>query len=149
MLPFSEPSLPRPRLLLQVRGLSLVYEGAPLKMEPKLDYIKRKEEERKSRPNAEPAGGAAGGAAAAAAGRKRRAEAEPEGADGEEAAAGEEAEEAEVEVPEYEPGCILAFDFGETEFAEVRGQGRGRERCGRERCGREGPSRTCVGRRRG
>ena len=108
-----------------MRGLSLVYEGAPLKMEPKLDYIKRKEEERKSRPNAAPAGGAAGGAAAApAAGRKRRAEAEPEGGEegadgeGEEAAAGEE---AEVEVPEYEPGCVLTFDFGEAEFAEVRG----------------------------
>lgn len=105
----------------QVCGLSLVYEGAPLKMKPKLDYIARKEEERKSRPNAAPAGGAAGGAAgAAAAGRKRRAEAEPEeGGDGE----GEEVaaeEEAEVEVPEYEPGCVLTFDFGEAEFAEVR-----------------------------
>ncbi|PRW45723.1 la 1 [Chlorella sorokiniana] len=105
----------------KVRALSLVFEGAPLKMEPKLDYIKRKEEERKSRPNAAPAGGAggaAGGAAGApAAGRKRRAEAEPEGGEegGEDAAAGEE---AEVEVPEYEPGCILAFDFGEAEFAE-------------------------------
>ena len=116
---------------VQVRGLSLVYEGAPLAMEPKLAYIQRKEAERKSRPGAAPTAAAAA-AAAPAAGRKRRAEGEPEGGqrggDGGAAAAaaaaagGEEGgEAAEVEVGEYEPGCVLAFDFGEAEFAEVRG----------------------------
>ncbi|KAI7838439.1 hypothetical protein COHA_007702 [Chlorella ohadii] len=113
----------------KVRGLSLVYEGAPLSMEPKLAYIQRKEAERKSRPGAAPAGGVpAAPAAAPTAGRKRRAEGEPEGGQrggdgGAAAAAAAAAEEggeaAEVEVGEYEPGCVVAFDFGEAEFAEA------------------------------
>jgi hypothetical protein len=108
--------------------MSLEFEGAPLKLEPKLEYIARKEEERKNRPNSPAAANAAGAAAAAtAAGKKRRAEGEAggedaaaaaaEGPEGAAAAAGEE-EEGEVEVPAYESGCVLHFDFGEAaEFA--------------------------------
>ncbi|KAL4447785.1 hypothetical protein ABPG75_005004 [Micractinium tetrahymenae] len=110
----------------KVRGKELVYEGAPLAMEPKLDYIKRKQEEREARAAAAPAGGDATAAPAAPpASRKRRAEGEPgEGDDeaaGDAGAAAEEAAAAEEpEVGNYEPGCILHFDFGgDAEFAEA------------------------------
>lgn len=35
----------------RIRGLSLVFEGAPLQLEPKVEYMKRKEEERHARFN--------------------------------------------------------------------------------------------------
>ncbi|PSC69422.1 la 1 [Micractinium conductrix] len=108
----------------RVLGLELMYEGAPLTLEPKLAYIARKEEVRKSRPGA--AGAADGKPAAAAAGRKRAAEGEA-GEEGGAAAAGEggeaaaqETAEAEVEVGQYDPGCVLNFDFGEeAQFEEA------------------------------
>ena len=92
------------------------------------------QEVRKSRPGA--AGAADGKPAAAAAGRKRAAEGEA-GEEGGAAAAGEggeaaaqETAEAEVEVGQYDPGCVLNFDFGEeAQFEEVgrlRGGGGGR-----------------------
>lgn len=126
--------------------MALVYAGAPLVMEPKVDYIARKEEEKKNRPAGTPADAEEAGAApttkpaptkpaaakpaaaaAASKGKKRRAEGEPEedeaeGGEGEaaEAAAAGEAAEEEVEVPEYQPGCVLAFDFGEdAEFSQA------------------------------
>jgi hypothetical protein len=101
--------------------MELVFEGAPLKMEAKLDYVQRKEEERHARPNS-PVG---------TAGKKRRAEGEPEagekgaegGAEGgeeEAAAAAAGGEEAPAPAPQYEPGCVLHFDFGaEVEFTEA------------------------------
>jgi hypothetical protein len=106
-----------------VLGMSLEFAGAPLQLEAKLEYIQRKEQERHARPNS-PVG--------ATAGKKRRAEGEPDAGDeggeggedggkgeGEAAAAGGEAAEGEAAAPEYEPGCILHFDFGEAaEFKE-------------------------------
>ncbi|KAL4442520.1 hypothetical protein ABPG77_005104 [Micractinium sp. CCAP 211/92] len=109
----------------KVRGMELVYEGAPLTLEPKLEFIKRKGEERAAREAAAPAAeGAAAAAAAAPASRKRRAEGEPgEGDEGEEAggegAAAEAAAEEEPDLGDYEPGCVLHFDFGDAEFAEA------------------------------
>ena len=99
--------------------MSLVYEGAPLQMEAKLDFIARKDEERAAAAAAAPPAAAAKPAAAPAS-RKRRAEGEPEPADGEEGGEGGEGEgeaaaeeaEAEVEVPPYEPGCVLRFEYG-------------------------------------
>lgn len=109
--------------------MELVYEGAPLTLEPKLEFIKRKGEERAAREAAAPAaegGSAAGaGAGAAPASRKRRAEGEPGGDDegeeagGEGAAAEAAAEEEEPDLGDYEPGCVLHFDFGDAEFAEA------------------------------
>lgn len=61
--------LPRPGPL-QVAGSELEFEGAPLRMEPKLDYIKRKEQERHARPNS-PHQQAAAAQPAAAAGEQK------------------------------------------------------------------------------
>lgn len=120
MTPTRTPVL-RP-LLSQVAASELVYDGAPLQMETKLAFIARKEEDKAAAASAAAAkpGGAAGGEAR---GRKRRAEGEPEPADGEEgedgAGASAEAEAAEVEVPPYEAGCVLRFEFGaDVAFAQ-------------------------------
>lgn len=117
-----QPPPPTPLRRQQVRGIDLVYDGAPLTMEPKLDYIKRKGEERAAREAAAPPAAASGPAS-----RKRRAEGEPgEGAEAEGAAGeGEGGDGGDAQAPEepelgdYEPGCILHFDFGDAEFAEA------------------------------
>jgi len=104
----------------RIKGLALEFEGAPLVLEPKVDYVKRKEEERHARPNSPHNNIANPGPA----GPKRAREEEDDqevaaatGADGEPGREGRgegaEAEEA-VTVPEFVPGCLVYFDFGTT-----------------------------------
>lgn len=84
-------------------GLSLVFEGAPLKIEPKLEFVARREAEKAAQP-AEEQEAPAPAKARASPGQKRPRE-EPE---------------AEIVLEEYTPGCCVAFDFGEDcEFAEA------------------------------
>ena len=89
-------------------GLSLEFEGAPLKLEPKLEYVARRAAEKAAEPAKEaPAAAAAAPAPAAKPAQKRPREEEKEAA-------------APAEVEDYVPGCCVAFDFGEDcEFAEV------------------------------
>lgn len=82
----------------KLQKLSLVFEGAPLKMEPKLDYVARKEVERRSDlnspaiPSHDPSPGIGNGTGYH----------------------GAEPNDAAVH---FEQGCVLYFNFGEaTEF---------------------------------
>ena len=108
----------------RVAGMQLEHEGAVVQLEPKLEFVKRKEEERQARPAPAAAAPAAKPAKPAAkpAGGKRKAEAEPEAAEeGEGGGDGEAAEgegaAGEAHVPTYDPGCVVHFDFGECEFS--------------------------------
>lgn len=101
--PASQPLLPSPllptlaspparKIHAQIAKESLTYAGAPLTLEPKAEYVKRREAERAAKAAAQAA------APPPAAGAKR---------------SREEGEEPAAEPPTYTPGCCVAFDFGE------------------------------------
>ncbi|RMZ53027.1 hypothetical protein APUTEX25_001146, partial [Auxenochlorella protothecoides] len=95
-----------PEEAARVAGQSLVFQGAPLQLEPKLRYVARREEERDARAEAadQAPAAAAEPAAPAPSGTKRPREAEAAAAPAEAAAA--------VEVEDFTPGCCVRFDFG-------------------------------------
>lgn len=84
----------------RVKTLSLEFEGAPLRLEWKREYMKKKEEERHARPNS----------LSNTINSVKQAEAEQPQS---------EAEAPDVEVPTYEEGCIVEFDFADVEFASA------------------------------
>lgn len=78
--------------------LNLEFQGAPLVLEPKLEYMKRKEEERHARPNSPYAEGKI---------------------DDENIKSTEQAAVEDTAIEDYEQGCLLKFDFGEdVEFGD-------------------------------
>lgn len=92
------------RSLPQVAGESLVFQGAPLLLEPRLSYVARKEGERSTRlePATQVREGACERPPPGVGGTKRPREAE--------AAAPEPAAAAGAE--DFTPGCCVRFDFG-------------------------------------
>ncbi len=110
----------------RVKALDLEHAGAKLHLEAKLDYMKRKEDERHARPNS-PHNIAAPAAAVAAAPKPTRAStgaakrpreedgAEDAGGDAEAAAAGPD----EAVMEPFTSGCVIRFDFGvDTDFVD-------------------------------
>lgn len=85
-------------------SLNLEFQGAPLVLEPKLQYMKRKEEERHARPNSP------------------YADAKNDESNAQSTDKGATVENETVEALEddnYEPGCLVKFDFGEdVEFGD-------------------------------
>ena len=100
----------------RVRQLELVFAGAPLNMEAKTAYLVRKQEQRHARPNSPYNPASAAKAHKAKGKRKAEAEAEAEeDAEGEQQQGGGE----EAEEPQYDPGCVVHFTFGDQEFVEA------------------------------
>ncbi|EIE26293.1 hypothetical protein COCSUDRAFT_46027 [Coccomyxa subellipsoidea C-169] len=93
----------------EVMSKSLVYEGAPLRLERKVDFVNRKQEERSAR-------GATGEAHSLAAGEEAFFTQFTGGYPDAVPASGSEEEEgtpepAEPEKLDYEEGCLMRFDF--------------------------------------
>jgi len=110
----------------RVKGLTLKHDGAKLELEGKVEYMKRKEEERHAKPNS-PYNNANQGTGANASANpisNNKRPREDNGADAAAAvapapAAAEPVVAVEVQVEPYTSGCIIQFDFGTgTNFAD-------------------------------
>lgn len=109
----------------RVKKLTLEHEGAKLELEGKVDYMKRKEEERHAKPNSpyntvNQGTGANASANLTNNNKRPREEDNTDGADAAPAPAAAAAPVAvEVQVEPYTSGCVVQFDFGTgTEFAD-------------------------------
>lgn len=108
----------------RVKGLTLEHDGAKLELEGKVEYMKRKEEERHAKPNSPYNNATQGTGSNANMTSNNKRPREEEGGDGADAAPAPDAPAAEpvaveVQVEPYTSGCILQFDFGTgTEFAD-------------------------------
>jgi lupus La protein len=92
--------------------LNLEFQGAPLVLEPKLDYMKRKEEERHARPNSPYTEGKIDA-------ENFKSTDKGEGREGRDEISTEQAAGEDTAIENYEPGCLLKFDFGEdVEFGD-------------------------------
>ncbi len=107
----------------RVKGLTLEHCGAKLELEGKVEYMKRKEEERHNKPNSpynhHVNQGTGANASAVPNNNKRSREADNGGAADGDASTDAPVEPVEIVVEPYISGCVVQFDFGtETNFAD-------------------------------